>query len=462
MTSAPDKIVVLNPDANKLWLGGLVQGHGYAQGLGSLRELPIRQRAPLTIYTDLLGPKVTQTIAHPTAASVQQGISTLVRRAETAKVPVPSRVSYLWTSEHSSSQALLQLGISAKYLGVSAEAKLDTSRSAQESSVVASFFQRMFTVSIVLPQTPADYFSDGFTKAALQQQAALGRVGPGNPPVVIGSITYGRILLYSVTSTGSASDIDGALTAAYDGGAASGKIHLTTQQQQILDNARYQVVALGGNDSDVLGLIRTHRLGDYFKGHSNPETAVPISYQMDNVVDDSAATFAETTNYNLTQCQALPNHQVVIGANVQVTEPNAYLTGPRDPAEIYGDLDLSRTAHWHQDRSNTSELRLHNVTPLNWVNSGTPGTTQTYPVYYNPTTGADGAAQYSGFALTGSMNCKLNWWEFGSDPSNEYNYQWNVHNPVYGQITVDGGSAHCDVQLVTTITKVGDITEWQP
>jgi hypothetical protein len=90
LSTSPDKIVSLDPDANKLWLGGLLQGQGYVDGLGSLRELPIRQRAPLKLYIDLLGKGVTETVPHPDAASMQQAISDLVLRATAAKTPVPA------------------------------------------------------------------------------------------------------------------------------------------------------------------------------------------------------------------------------------------------------------------------------------------------------------------------------------------------------------------------------------
>ena len=53
-----------------MWLGSLLQGDGYVNGLGSLKELPIRERAPLTIFIDLLGTGITQTIESPDAASV--------------------------------------------------------------------------------------------------------------------------------------------------------------------------------------------------------------------------------------------------------------------------------------------------------------------------------------------------------------------------------------------------------
>lgn len=447
VSTAPDKIVALNPDSNKLWLGGLLQGRGYADGLGSLRELPIRKRAPLTIYTDLLGAKVSRTVTDPDAASVQQAIADLVQQATDARLPVPARVSYSETQEHSSTQALLHLGFSAKYLGASASAKLDVTRNAQENTLLASFVQRLFTVSIVTPSTPAAYFAPDFSMGDLQDQAAAGRVSPDNPPVVVGSISFGRILLYSMTSTASTDKMSAALDAAYSGGVASGTVNVSAEEQNILDNARYQVLALGGDENDVTSLIRSHKLGDYFTTHSSLATSVPISYQVNNIANDSAARFTESTDYNLTECTALPRHQVWIGAKVRLSLPQAYLTGPRDPADVYGNITAG-SANWTLSRDATQNLRLHTVTDLRpWTDPNPSG------VY---TLKVDGSGP-SSLSVSGSLNCKLNWWEFGSDPSNQYNWQWNVAGNQYGTFTLDGGSAHCGVQLRPTVTKVEDL-----
>jgi hypothetical protein len=340
-------------------------------------------------------------------------------------------------------------------MGASADAKLDVTRTAQESTVMASFYQRLFTVSIVTPATPADYFSPDFTTADLNEQAALGRIAPTNPPVVVGSMSFGRVLVYSVTSTASTDDLGAAIDAAYSGGAASGSISLTDQQKQILNNARYQVVALGGNEADVLSLIKTHTLGDYFTHHSDLATAVPISYQVNNIVNDSAAKFTETTNYNLTECQKLSNHSVVIGAKVQVNTPNAYLTGPASTCDAYGNLDLNGNANWQAPRDHTFHLDLHIVTPLNWTITG-PGQTPpnlVFNLYFDPSNGPQT------LYLSGSLNC----WNFiWGDPSNQYRYTWNVTNGSYGDQTLTGGSAHANVNLMMRITKLGDITQWQP
>ena len=52
LTQTPEKVVTLNPDVEVLWPGSLLQGSGYVGGIGSLAELPVRQRAPIRLSID--------------------------------------------------------------------------------------------------------------------------------------------------------------------------------------------------------------------------------------------------------------------------------------------------------------------------------------------------------------------------------------------------------------------------
>jgi len=467
LTTNPQVVVTQSPDANKLWLGGLLQGSGYAGGLGSLRQLPITQRAPLQVYISLLGKKDAVTVRSPNAANVQQAIGRLVQTAIKSKVPVPASIDYTQTDEKSSTQALLSLGLSAKYLGASVDSKLDTNNSANESSIMAEFFQKMFTVSIVTPQTPAGYFSNQFTKASLVQQERLGRVGRGNPPVVVSNITYGRMLLYSVTAKASSSDLQGALQAAYDGGAGSGSISLGAHNQQVLSSATYSVVAIGGSASAAQGLIVNDQLGDYFKSSASLASAVPIAYQMDNIGNDSAAVFGETTSYNETTCQAIANTAVKYGEEVRVTLPQAYVNASPANPWYYGNLTVGSAlthVNWSAARDSSVEIQPHTVTPLSWIGGFDPSQADHSYLDLELDNGALSSEHHdpSSFSLTGNLNNHLAWYEIGNDPVNSYNWSWDVNNSQPGTQTVDGGSRHADVQLQLAVTKLQDLYEYEP
>jgi hypothetical protein len=78
LTKTPDKVVTLDPDVNILWLGALLQGSGYKDGIGSLAEWSVRERAPLEISLDLLASQNSKKVENPTLASVNQAIGELV------------------------------------------------------------------------------------------------------------------------------------------------------------------------------------------------------------------------------------------------------------------------------------------------------------------------------------------------------------------------------------------------
>ncbi|HET6348764.1 MAG TPA: thiol-activated cytolysin family protein [Candidatus Krumholzibacteria bacterium] len=301
MTRTPDRVVTLNPDVEILWLGALLQGKGHLGGIGSLAELPVRQRAPLKLSIDLLTGDNSKEVSSPSLTSVTSAIGELIQKAQDAGHMSGSDIFFTEETAHSLTQAALEMGLSASYMGASIKASLSANISDETRTVTAYFVQRMFTVSMELPQTPGDVFSDAFTADMLQEQINRGRIGPDNPPVYVSSIAYGRILMFSFTSTASLSDIKGTLSALYNGGEFGGS--LSAQYQNVLENAQIQVVTVGGDASAALSLIRSNDLGAYFTQDAPLTTAKPISYTVRNLGDNSIASVSETTTYNLKTCE---------------------------------------------------------------------------------------------------------------------------------------------------------------
>jgi hypothetical protein len=304
LTQTPDKIITLNPDVGSLWVGSLLQGKYYVGGIGSLSELPIRERAPVTLYLDIMGPGVTRTIENPDAAKVQQAISELVIEAQNRAIPISNSVSYASTNTKSVEEASLKVGVSAKYLSTNVKGSLSTERKANETTVTAHFYQKLFTVTMVSPQTPADFFSENFTQDDLEQQQRLGTIGSDNLPVYVSSITYGRILHYSLTSKASEEAITATLNGGYEKLQNNIGGEYTDAEKQLLQESKVNFVAVGGDQQAALSIIRTGSLKDYFKTDAPLTAATPISYAIKNVADNSNALISETVNYSLTECQA--------------------------------------------------------------------------------------------------------------------------------------------------------------
>jgi len=310
ITRTPDRIVTLDPDVEILWVGSLLQGKGHMGGIGSLAELPIRQRAPMTLSIDLLTGNNTKTVSSPTVATVNSAVGELIQAASDAGHTAGSDIFFTQETAHSLVQAALSMGLSASYMGASIKASLASNISEETRTVTAYFVQKMFNVSMVLPQTPAEVFSDAFTEDMLQDQISRGRIGDDNLPVYVSNISYGRILMFSFTSTASLADIKATLSVMYNGGEFGGD--LSTELKSVLDNAQIQVVTVGGDASNALALIRANDLGAYFATDASLTSARPISYTVRNLGDNSIASVSETTNYNLKTCT--PAEQPVTGS----------------------------------------------------------------------------------------------------------------------------------------------------
>ncbi len=303
LTSTPDEIVMYSPNASIMWLGNLIQGRSYVDGLGSFQEWSVRQRAPLRVSIDLLTADNFAVVDDPSLTSVQSAIGGLIQRASAAGHKAGSSINFEHTSSHSVRQAALELGLSARYLGSSAELELEVERNASQRTITAHFVQKMFTVAVELPQSPSDFFSEAFTAEVLAQEVARGNVGSDNLPVYIANIVYGRTLTYSLTSTHSESRMRAAIEASFNGLTGGGSGYSEVELRETLSQQNLKVQAIGGEGQNVLELISSGRLREYFAEDADLTSARPLSYQLNNLGDNSIAKVGETTSYNLRTCE---------------------------------------------------------------------------------------------------------------------------------------------------------------
>jgi len=306
ITATPDKIAMYSPNASVMWLGNLIQGRSY-DALGSLRELSIRQRAPLGLSIDLLTGDNFEIVQNPSLTSVDAAIGGLVQRAHDRGHRAGSSISYEQELTHSVRQAALKLGLSGSYLGNSAEARLESVRNSSQRTLTAHFIQKMFTVAVELPQNPADFFSADFTPAVLEQERGKGNIGRDNPPVYIANIVYGRMLTYSLTSSDSEARMRAAIDYSFNGVVASGSVYSEADLQTTLSQQNIKVQTIGGDGDAALALISTGNLAAYFDKNAPLTTARPLSYQLNNLADNRIAKVSETTSYILNQCSPIPD-----------------------------------------------------------------------------------------------------------------------------------------------------------
>jgi hypothetical protein len=305
LTDNPQQIAMYSPDRDMLYAGGLIQGKSHRDGLGSLLGLPIAERAPINVSIPTLSNDDNfRTVDRPNQASVDQAIGSMIGGATASGLSTPSSISFKMETYHSERQSALQMGLSGNYLGFEGSASGSIDRNQSETTITAQFYQKMYDVVVEAPQSPGDFFSEDFTEARLQQQISQGRIGPDNLPVYVSNIVYGRMMMFSITSTASESDIRATMQAGYNSIGGSVEANLSAKQQSILQESKIKITSIGGDAEATLSMIRSGDWSQYFTNNAPLSSAAPLSYTFRNLGDGSIASVTETTEYNIRTCNA--------------------------------------------------------------------------------------------------------------------------------------------------------------
>lgn len=383
-----DNLVAVGANATALKPGMLVQGRGVRDGALSVIGL---KRSPIAISIDLALEDPSRDVAAPTSATIQDAVASLQRDADTRLGNldvVPAQISFQAKEAYSFEQAMLDAGISLKYSAVlssgSVGASLRQSSQNQSKTVIVKLFQPMYTISFAddALAAPADFFDAGLTQADFDAQVKLGTMGPGNQPCYVQSVSYGRMLVYSATSSTaqSSSELKLALEASY--GAYSGSANMTQRQRELVSNSSIEVQVFGGTQEDATSTIRDIiKNGDY-SGFLRPvpaTTAVPLSYRINDLKNRQAAVIGDATKYTVQTCEtfndlrftiSLDRIEIINGGDAeqtfdieaQVTADDDYYWLLHNPGRRFDRSELSdigETAIFELNATESSQLEFY-------------------------------------------------------------------------------------------------------
>ena len=349
MQSAPERFAASGYDQDKLWLGSLLQAQSLKDGIGALRAayvpedkrlpLKITSAAPVAVASQTIQPN--QSAYNVALAKIRQGMQ---------GTALGSTVSYRITEEKSFESSALKLGLNAHYLTARVSGEFQSSTTTSRNRVTAVFMQEAFTENVALNSVPAaGLFHDLSVEGAAEFEKTR-QWGPGNPPVLVNSITYGRLLFVSMESNYSAAEMQIALKAAYEGAAAGGDASLNVQTSKVLADSTFDVYAVGGDEEAVISLIRTQQLASYFAKTTNPTTFQPISFTVINLADGTKAADLRAGEYAETTCN-LASMKLFLKVQVyaQDTDDNSY-------DDVYGTMHVNGTQLWRRGTEDPYEL----------------------------------------------------------------------------------------------------------
>ncbi len=280
-----DEILNLGGSETLLKPGILLQGAPFQEGI--LAAVPLR-RSPITLSIDLPAEVTSVVVENPSSATLQQAVADLQVQAGQVEGDLPALVSFTRSEVESMEQLAFAVGAHGSYDSLVSSASFEAAFESRDMeltiTVAAKLLQPMYTISFADDEIAraADFFVADVTAEELLEQEELGNIGRENLPVFISSVTYGRMVVFTATSSvaESASEISAALEASI--GAFQGGASLDADTRSFLSSLEVEVLALGGNSSSVTGAIVS---GDYSQLFSNPDasSAVPLTYVVKSI-----------------------------------------------------------------------------------------------------------------------------------------------------------------------------------
>ncbi len=280
------QFVSVGTNEGAIWPGAMIRGNSLETG--DLKVIQANgKRAPITLTTNLALNKTSVAI-DPNSVNATQAVADFMIAA--GKMPEGSQsagtMNFRVEEAMSFEQSMRQMGVSAGFtepesqVGLEGSLSVEKNRSSRKHTVVAKFVQEMFTVRVAddLISTPADFFTNDFTTADLEEMKKKGEIGDDNIPIYIESVTYGRILLFSTTSTNvaNAEELGAALEASMADYAKIGGEY-ETDYEKIMNSSSHKIFSAGGTDKAANEVIGNLDWSKFFV-ESPASTAVPISF----------------------------------------------------------------------------------------------------------------------------------------------------------------------------------------
>ncbi|MCY1078753.1 thiol-activated cytolysin family protein [Archangium lansingense] len=296
----PEELVSFDAGAGLLFPSALNQGRYVNLGLGALTPLhvPYPQRKPVKLVATFY-----QTATAPTATStdVYNSIGQLIQAANAQGAITQSNTYFEMKSASSLEEAAAKFKLDAKILGGNISASFSSTTSTQSNTVFVRFSQSLFTIFQDLQGfTPAlgEFNPANFLVSDLNKLGDAGELGYDNLPTYVRAVTYGRMLLFSVSSSTSKAELEAAVNAVY--GPFSGSA--TAQQRKIIQNSQMRLFAYGGPSEPAIAVIKSGVWQDYFTLQNVPLASLkPIGYEVRRL-DDQLATMSRTTRYTERVC----------------------------------------------------------------------------------------------------------------------------------------------------------------
>jgi hypothetical protein len=223
-----------------VWPGEMIQCKALLAG--NVSDVPgARRPGSVNIPTNFVaahpGPQH-RDVSSPDPGTVKDAITSILQAVQ------PNDSAQMLSSgfqrAYSLQQCFLSAGVHVKGSNFGVDATANLNQTHTQTTVVSVIRQVFYTAEFI----PSGPHASGFWTDAVTQAGLAGYVGPGNPPLYIKSVDYGRFIVVLMTGSHSEQELIVAANAQYKSGTTvSGS--LDVKNKEIVDSCEVQIYTVG-------------------------------------------------------------------------------------------------------------------------------------------------------------------------------------------------------------------------
>lgn len=350
-----DRIVAFAANSGTLWPGAIIGADSITSGLFTPKVLP---RAPMTFSASLEGVlegDVSATLETPSLSAFRDAMGDILDQEVVGMTPanIYSQIEEVYSSE----QLSFALGVNADWIQGNIEASLSFSNEETRSRFVVNFTQSYYTVDVDPPGTAADFWAQDVALDDVEAELS------DEPPAYVNSVTFGRLVYFTITSNYSAEEVRAALDFGFQGQVSvDGSVSLT--HEEVLDESEITAHILGGNgDIAVQAVYGVEELREFIESGgswSADSPGAPIAYKLAYLHDDSPARYALVTDYEVEECERVSQDVRVALDHLTVVADGS---DGGSALELYGNVwveDAEGNAYWLWSQPEENAVAIEN------------------------------------------------------------------------------------------------------
>lgn len=327
--------------------------------LGSGNSKPAKPLKPFTyLQTNISSPDPSPTghftVNEPTIAPVDSKVSFTYNgtysdfqaKAEPifkATESTSTRVKIDFRISKTIEEALLDIGLSAKYWVVSMSAGLNQIRKSSRSVAIMTIDQTYYSASADAPPL-GGYLPDSLVKAdpkVAQRLYQLSLEG-GGEPVYVRKVDYGRRVMIALSAEANEEQFRAALNVAVSAVSASGNFNFDDQTKKLWSSVEGKFISIGGKIPDNVGALFGGDIQAFVeaaKAILKPENMevskkfgpVPVSFELAYARDNAPMQVFETAEFG---------GKIQVRTQGRQTRKIPITTGPGDAAVVREDAEV--------------------------------------------------------------------------------------------------------------------------